>query len=494
MSSPAAARRTTPPAAAGTCSSSAGAPVRFISTVTWSAEETRAGSSIPAGGAGSAFRLHQPAASKQPPRAARSPPEGIPPMSTGVSIVTRTDATAAGEWGKPEKELETLLSEPTTPPERPPPEEQPAAAAATVAAATAAGGDPHWQAKSAHSGNGGSLARSDSDWADAGYVLMPTEDLLDAKVQELVQDWGAYGYLQLPDTDSATVAPKPGAGMTVQDGPASFGRWVMLRDSPSPLQQAALAPSDAAAAVGGYVRLGSPGAPGPTGSQRESVSRLVISPIPLDEDEEDGDGALDGLGEASAADIDMGSPTGGGEGCLPAAELDEIVQEYAALPARESAGATPATAAAAAVDTAARSGTQPTAASGGEAGEADDIVAPSSLGQKASGLPGLRFDFVTSAERCELYLTESHQQLEDVARSVTEKRGGEVPANWRVEVDLQRKSSKTLAASRPLLARGGASSDSLAHLVDEASAALAKGGGAKILSEAELPNLAAWGL
>ena len=105
-----------------------------------------------------------------------------------------------------------------------------------------------------------------------------------------------------------------------------------------------------------------------------------------------------------------------------------------------------------------------------------------------------RADQVTSAERCELYLTESHHQLEEVARSVTEKRGGEAPADWRVEVDLQRKSSKTLAASRPLLARGGASSDNVAHLVQEAERISGSEGKAKILSEAELPNLAAWGL
>ena len=179
------------------------------------------------------------------------------------------------------------------------------------------------------------------------------------------------------------------------------------------------------------------------------------------------------------------SPTG--EGCLPPAELDELVREYAALPALKRTEASEASSAAS-VEEATKRCPATTAKV-----EDHDVGPPLCLGDKASGLPGLCFDFVTSAERCELYLTESHHQLEEVARSVTEKRGGKVPANWRVEVDLQRKSSKTLAASRPLLARGGASGDNLAHLVVEAQKSVSAGG-AKVLSEAELPNLAAWGL
>ena len=403
--------------------------------------------------------LRCPAALKQWTAVTEQPlPESVP--------VSRRPATGLGQSSK--RGLETLCSEPTTPP-------QPPADRAVVNGfvVDGHGGDPRWQNSMPDVGDVTTLARSHSEWAAAGYVLMPAEDLREKKVQEMVADWGALGYLQLPDGEEDTVAPHPGAGMTVQDGPASFGRWVMLRDTASPLQ--VVEPSDAMAA-GGYVRLGSPGAP----NQTESANDLVA-----DDGEVEDDAVADHCNEDASSMPRTASPTG--EGCLPPAELDELAKEYAALPVLKPTEASEVSTVASVVEV-----TQQCPATTAKVGD-HDVAPPSRLGDKASGLPGLCFDFVTSAERCELYLTESHDQLEEVARSVTEKRGGEVPANWRVEVDLQRKSSKTLAASRPLLARGGASGDNLAYLVVEAQKSVSTGG-AKILSEAELPNLAAWGL
>lgn len=445
--SPVAARCTTPPLA-GECAADIG-PLRFIDTVVWPLEGRHSSPKELDSGSGAHVRLRQPAALKQPPSAALLP-EGVPPRPMNTSEVARR--AAAGPEQSLDKELETLCSEPTTPPEPP-------ALSHARDVVDGHGGDPQWQGASACDGT--LPARSQSEWAAAGYVLLPAEDLLDKRVQEMVTDWGALGYLQLPDGED-TVAPHPHAGMTVQDGPASFGRWVMLNDRASPLKAGEA--SDALAG-GGYIRLGSPGAPS--------------HPEPVEDELDDAGLALDAGDAATSPRLD--SPSG--EGCLPPAELDELVQEYAALPALKATAST---------DAPAADATQATTAAVTNA-EKHGATAPMRLGDTAVGVLGLSFDFVTSAERCELYLAESHDQLEAISRSVTKKRGGGVPADWRVEVDLQRKSSNTLAASRPLLARGGASSDNLAHVVEEAQR-YSGVGGAKILSEAELPNLAAWGL
>ena len=420
-------------------------PLQFINTVAWGTVlSTRPVSPVDNGA------LRYPAAQKLSTSQAL-PSEGIPP-----ALCTRRLATSSAQSSR--KELETLCSEPSTPPDPP----SCCSANSGVVPDDGHGGDPRWQ--NSDTSNSAAPARSHSEWAAAGYVLLPAEDLQDERVQEMVTDWGALGYLQIPD-GAEEDAVAPGSQMAAQDGPRSFGRWVMLRDTPSPLQ---LAEGAGATAVGGYIRLATPGA----SSQPESACQLAA-----DEDEMEDNGEAGDCEEAEPRPR-MASPTG--EGCLPPAELDELLKEYAALPMLNPNAARLAEVAEQRPATTTKV-------------ETHDAVPPLRLGDRASGLPGLCFDFVTSAERCELYLTASHQQLEEVARSVAEKRGGEAPANWRVEVDLQRKSSKTLAASRPLLARGGASSDDLAQDVEEAWRSSGDYA-TKILSEAELPDLAAWGL
>lgn len=303
-------------------------PVRFISTVKmplfrpWSAEEWQAGCPLAAGeGGGLATVLLRPAASAQ-----RQPvvSEGLPPRRMAI----------AESQDKPNKELETLLSEPTTPPERPDADATTASAGAAAAAVSAeAGGDPTWQ-EQRKGGNAGALARSDSDWADAGYVLLAAEDLENEVVQEMVTDWGAVGYSQLPDGGTA---PAPGARLAAQDGSASFGRWVMLRENPSPLTltvpRALSSSGSSIDGAGGYMRIGSP-APSLDGSpKRLSVSRLMISPAPEDEDLSDSGSDTFKLDSPVSFRLqnDMDSP-GSGEGALPKKELD--VSTHAPRPPR----------------------------------------------------------------------------------------------------------------------------------------------------------------
>ena len=427
------------PPLVGSSSSMDVGPLQFINTVAWGTVFSSSCVSPVDSGA-----LRYPAAQKLSPSLALMP-EGIPP-----ALCMRRLAKGSAQASR--KELETLCSEPSTPPDPPP------RALNGGVVPDGHGGDPRWQ--NSDTSNSAPPARSHSEWAAAGYVLLPAEDLQDEKVQEMVTDWGALGYLQLPEGDAVA----PGSGMAAQDGPQAFGQWVMLRDNPSPLQ---IAEVTGATAAGGYIRLATPGA----SSDPESASQLARA-----EDEMKGNGVAGDCEEAEPGPR-MASPTG--EGCLPPEELDELLKEYAALPTLN--------------PNATRLAKAPEQRPATTAKVETHVDPPLRLGDKASGLPGLCFDFVTSAERCELYLTASHQQLEAVARSVAEKRGGEAPANWHVEVDLQRKSSKTLAASRPLLARGGASSDDLAQHVEEAWRS-SGAGATKILSEAELPDLAAWGL
>ena len=423
-------------------------------------------------------------------------PEGVPPRGTATEAC-----------------LESLVSDPATPPEAPaevggaggdfrwslgedarlgqacpspalakPAAQQPMLPRLSPSAATPEsadgptqpdGGDYRWSlGEEARSGaepsstsaaaSSGELARSDSEWAEKGYILLPTEDLLNEKVKSMVVDWGALGGYMKLGTDGAAELSQARLRRTEH-------RWVMLRGSPSPLVRGA----DAASA-NGYARICSPtpqeelsgeaAAPGAA-----QLALVLTEPEPEPEPE-------------PQLDIDSRSPGASGEGCLPVEELPD----YSTLPPLDRS----------------RVATAPVPR--GAAAQADPSSADASGRQRMPAAlggcrctPGLAFDFVTTVERCDLYLTESHEELQAVAGAVKERRRGVVPEELVKELELQADGGR-LAASRPLLQPAGGGKT---NVLAAAGGAAGVGGAAVrprqasiILSETELPNLAEWGL